>query len=79
MTIEESQMIDHMLEDYRLSRESMARLAAKLSIMGSDRGPEGQMPTIVLMPSSCQSDAPTLPALFESLQCDDVHLHSKIG
>lgn len=57
----------------------MKRLAQKLNDVSKDRGEDGDIPTIVLIPSPQQAEVQTLPKLIEILMRDEVKLNRKIG
>ena len=57
----------------------MNRLAQKLEDVSKDRGEDGDIPTIVLIPSPQQAEVQTLPKLIELLLRDEVQLNKKIG
>lgn len=57
----------------------MNRLAQKLNDVSKDRGENGDIPTIVLIPSPQQAEVQTLPKLIEILMRDEVQLNRKIG
>lgn len=78
LSLQESQLIDRMLDDYKTSREAMTRLSQKLEIMASDRFSNDEAPLIAIVAAQGNSQALDLTSLVKCLEQDRIPLNQKL-